>query len=221
MQYAFKPSLAGSRLGPAILVFSLLLLFQVAAQAGGKDTASSLLRKLPTTIFDNTSLPLSEDDKEQLLDKGYAGAWVVVKANPDFLAMSLPDSLDGEVMVRLFRNGDSRLVVLGATTESTCAAELWSISPKGGLTPEHGPEAPPSSDFFRSGISLPTDISMTTRLCFDGETLEIKPLFWNKKGPVHLNVHFRVLCHWDGTNFTRKEIIPIETKPTGEARKTP
>lgn len=193
----------------AVALLLLVLLVPEPAAAKGQETAASLFRQLPTTIFDNTAQPLSEDGKEQLLDQGYAGEWVIVHAEPDAMEISLPSSLDGEVMIRLYRGKQGGVIALGANSGGTCAAELWAYDRKGALLPDAGPEDPPATDFFQAGHPLPPGITLTTRLCLEGRALEMKPLFWDRKGPVEMVVDNRVFYLWDGNAFIRKITTPV------------
>lgn len=190
-------------------MFLILLLAALPAVAKEKETAPSLFRQLPTTIFDNTAQPLSEEGKELLLEQGYAGEWVTIHADPDAMDISLPNSQDGEVMVRLYRAKQGGFIALGANSGGTCAAELWAYDRKGSLLPDPGPEAPPAGDFFQDGRRLPQGVSLTTRLCLEGRALEMKPLFWDRKGPVELAPDNRVFYLWDGSAFVRKITTPV------------
>ncbi len=191
---------------PAAAAFLAAAAFWAYPAAAG-DTAESVFHRLPAGIFENTPEPISEDDKDLLLERGYISNWVVMHKDADSLLMAAMSPLEAEVRVRLFRSSapaGGGVAVLGARTSDSCAAELWRYDAHGGSVPVAGPPEPSLADFFRPGYSLPPGVSPSYRLCLEEDRLEAKPLFWNESGITEVPVCNRVFFFWNGTEFVKQ-----------------
>ena len=179
----------------------------VLAKDTAAITAEEIFRQLPTSIFDNTSEPLSDESKQKLLDNGYTSNWVIVQKTPDTLRMSASSDGTNEVTVLLLRSSPGGVAVLGAKTSDSCAAELWGYNAHGGIVPYTGPQEPSPSEFFSAERGFPPGIMPSYRLCLEDNALEAKPLFWNDEGLADITPDNRVLFVWNGKEFV-KQVIP-------------
>lgn len=194
----------------ALLWGALLVLASHAAAAQSFITAEQLFRQLPTSIFDNTSEPLTEDQKEMLLEKGYTTNWVIISKDADSIFMEAMSVEESTVHIHMFRAPHGGVVAMGARTAETCAAELWEYSGKMGLVPYAGPADPLVADFLPANTKLGPEITPTFRICLEGTKLEAKPLFWGDSGLVEIPGARRVLYSWNGTAFTKSAAVPMD-----------
>lgn len=193
----------------ALLWGAVCLLSSQAISAQGFITAEQLFRQLPTSIFDNTTEPLTEDNKEMLLEKGYTTNWVIIAKDADDIFMEAMSAEEGTVSIHMFRGPHGGVVVMGARTADTCAAELWEYSERMGLVPYAGPADPLVADFLPANTKLSPEITPTFRICLEGEMLEAKPLFWGDSGLIDIPGARRVLYSWNGTAFTKNSSAPL------------
>lgn len=194
----------------ALLWGAMFLFTSQAASAQGFITAEQLFRQLPTSIFDNTSEPLTEDNKEMLLEKGYTTNWVIIAKDADNIFMEAMSAEEGAVNIHMFRGPHGGVVVMGARTADACAAELWEYSERMGLVPYAGPADPLVADFLPTNTKLSPEITPTFRICLEDEMLEAKPLFWGDSGLVDIPGAKRVLYSWNGTAFTKSSSALLE-----------
>ena len=199
------------RVAGTLALFCMLLSFSThSAAKGGNLTAEDALRQLPPSIFENTGEPVSEEEKERLLDRGYSRDWVVVTNHTDSLRLTTINDGRTAVSVQIFHRQNGGVVVLGARSADDCASEIWNYSAGGGLVPAPGPEEPTTEDFFTPGYALPKGVSPAYRICLaeDHPNLEVRPLFWGPDGPVDIHPVNRVLYGWNGSEFI-KNVSPI------------
>ncbi len=52
------------------------------------QTAESIFRGLPASIFGNTVEPITEEAKQKLLEFGYIANWVILESRPLFMRIS-------------------------------------------------------------------------------------------------------------------------------------
>lgn len=194
------------------MVFALLVLqglcFSAVATARAEDRASmgaaALMRLLPTSIFDNTPEPIGQDDLDLLLTRGYIDNWVVAESSRNSLRMTATGDSPGEVLVQVLRASPRTIVILGASSGDTCAAELWEQKPGGGLVPHVAPPGPSAAEFFALTRNVPRNIIASYSLCLEAGMLEAVPRFWNAAGPVDITPDNRVFYIWNGENFVQR-----------------
>ena len=206
-----------SSLAPAFgrsvrMVLALLLLpglcFSAVAAARAEDRASmgaaALMRFLPASIFDNTPEPISQEDLDLLLTRGYIDNWVVAESSRNSLRMTATGDSPGEVLVQVLRASPRTIVILGARSDDTCAAELWEWKPGGGLVPYAAPPGPSAPEFFALTRNVPRNIIASYSLCLEAGMLEAVPRFWNAAGPVDITPDNRIFYIWNGENFVQR-----------------
>lgn len=185
---------------------SLLACGAVFAKELQNIAALDVFRMLPPSIFENTNMPLTEQEKEALLERGFTADWVVVKVREDSVLVKSPGDETEAVTLRLFRAPDGGIAVLGAETADSCAAELWRYGAHGGLFPAFPPEDPKASEYFTQESPMPQGVTPTYRLCLVGELLEAVPLFWNDSGLAQVRPANRVVYAWNGTAFNKSVV---------------
>ncbi len=166
--------------------------------------AAALMRLLPTSIFDNTPEPISQDDLDLLLTRGYIDNWVVAESSRNSLRMTATGDSPGEVLVRVLRAFPRTVIILGASSGDTCAAELWERKPGGGLVPYTAPPGPSAPEFFALTRNVPRNIIASYSLCLEAGMLEAVPRFWNAAGPVDITPDNRIFYIWNGENFVQR-----------------
>lgn len=197
---------------PVRMVLALLALsgvcFSPLAPARAEDRApmgaAALMRLLPTSIFDNTPEPISQDDLDLLLTRGYIDNWVVAESSRNSLRMTATGDSPGEVLVQALRASPRTVIILGARSGDACAAELWEQKPGGGLVPYAAPPGPSASEFFALTRNVPRNIIASYSLCLEAGMLEAVPRFWNAAGPVDITPDNRVFYIWNGENFVQR-----------------
>ena len=189
----------------AILVPSSLLIAP-AARAADKSamSAEDLMRLLPTSIFDNTSAPISQDELDLLLTRGYIDAWVVVENKRDVLRMTATGDSPGEVQLQVLRAAPRSIVILGARSDDACASELWEYRTGGGLVPYAAPPGPSAQDFFALTKTPPRGLIASYSFCLEAGMLEAVPRFWNADGPVDITPDNRIFYIWNGEDFVQR-----------------
>ena len=212
---AFSALMAGWWFRPvflraAIVLWGLCLICADPVLAGEKTLmpAVDLMRMLPTSIFDNTPEPISQDGLDLLLTRGYTDTWVVVENKQDSLRMTAMGDSPGEVQMQVLRVAPRSIIILGARTNDTCAVELWEYKARGGLVPYAGPQDPSASEFFIPPPSLPRGLFFSYSLCLESGMLEAVPRFWNPSGPVDLAPTNRIFYIWNGEDFV-KRVVPV------------
>ncbi len=195
----------------AVLSLSgLCLTYATPARAKEKApmSAADLMRMLPTSIFDNSPEPISQDGLDLLLTHGYNDSWVVVENKQDSLSITAVGDIPGEVQVQVLRVAPRSIIILGARTNDSCAVELWEYKARGGLVPYAGPADPPAPEFFAQAKPLPVGLFSSSSLCLESGMLEAVPRFWNQFGPVDLTPDNRVFYIWNGKDFV-KRVVPV------------
>ena len=189
----------------AILVPSSLLIAP-AARAADKSamSAEDLMRLLPTSIFDNTSAPISQDELDLLLTRGYIDAWVVVENKRDVLRMTATGDSPGEVQLQVLRAAPRSIVILGARSDDACASELWEYKTGGGLVPYAAPPGPSAQEFFALTRTTPRGLIASYSFCLEAGMLEAVPRFWNADGPVNITPDNRIFYIWNGEDFVQR-----------------
>ena len=166
--------------------------------------AAALMRLLPTSIFDNTPEPISQDDLDLLLTRGHIDNWVVAESSRNSLRMTATGDSPGEVLVQVLRASPGTIIILGANSGDACAAELWAQKPGGGLVPYAAPPGPSAPEFFALTRNVPRNIIASYSLCLEAGMLEAVPRFWNAAGPVDIAPDNRVFYIWNGEGFVQR-----------------
>ena len=194
------------------LVVCALMVLGVAVQgafAMQPPTARELFTRLPVTLFENTPEGLSEEEKQELVDKGDSAFWLLEQETADRLVLLSRPFGETRVLVRVFHGAPGQLVVmLGTSGVPVCALELWTLDETGGLVPMQTPDDPDLKTFFRPGTELPTEASPAVLFCARENGLEAHPLFWGPDGLVDFKPHFRVDYAWNDGRFV-KQITPM------------
>lgn len=182
------------------------LLTAPAARAADKSamSAEDLMRMLPTSIFDNTPEPISQDELDLLLTRGYIDAWVVVENKRDVLRMTATGDSPGEVQLQVLRAAPRSIVILGARSDDACASELWEYKAGGGLVPYAAPPGPSAQEFFALTKTTPRGLIASYSFCLEAGMLEAVPRFWNANGPVDITPDNRIFYIWNGENFVQR-----------------
>lgn len=188
-----------------------VFLFAAARPVMGMDTsampATELMRMLPTSIFDNTTEPVSQDSLELLLSQGWINSWIVVENKQDRLRMTATGDSPEEVQVQVLRTAPSGIVILGARTNDSCATELWSYNERGWLMPYSGPQEPAPQEFFASTRHLPRGLVYSCRMCLERGMLEAVPWFWNASDASAITPDNRIFYIWNGREFVQR-VLP-------------
>ena len=206
--FSLAPAFGRSvRMGLAFLILSGVC-FSSAAPARAEDRAPvgavALMRLLPTSIFDNTPEPISQDDLDLLLTRGYTDNWVVAESSRNSLRMTATGDSPGEVLVQVLRASPGTIIILGANSGDACAAELWAQKPGGGLVPYAAPPGPSAPEFFALTRNVPRNIIASYSLCLEAGMIEAVPRFWNAAGPVDITPDNRIFFLWNGEHFVQR-----------------
>ncbi len=148
-----------------------------SVRQAGLLSARQAFALIPTEIFENTSLPLSDGEKIQLAEQGVSAHWSLAEDEPDALRFAPVDG-SAEVRLRLFRS--KRGAVAAFRTEDddgVCLSELWFISLGGHAAPLPLPPEPDPEDFFRPDRDLPGRLSSSCTYCVFDRGLEVLPSF--------------------------------------------
>ena len=208
----------------AAAIMPLLLFAAQPSRAMDTSTmpAEKLMRMLPTSIFDNTTEPLSQDSLELLLSRGYSNSWIVVENNQDRLRILATGDSSAEVQMQVLRTAPNGIIILGARTNDSCATELWSYNARGWLMPYSGPQEPSPQDFFAPEKYLPRGLVYSCRLCLERGMLEAVPWFRNASGS-DITPDNRIFYIWNGKDFIKRVLstadagdLPSPDSSTGQ-----
>lgn len=195
-----------------LCIFSVLVFLPHAVLASA-FTAEFLFREVPADIFENTAMPLTEKNKELLLDQGYCEGWIIKENFADSLVLSSTITNDDEVKVQVFRSNNGGVAVVSAQSGSGCTSELWEFNPKGGLVPYTDMPATDKEDYLAFGRKLPDGLSVADSLCLEKGTVVAIPSFWDDNGSVEVKVDKGVRFLWNGTFFNKVEIPTAGSNP--------
>lgn len=194
----------------AILLMLLILLqgafseARASAQQSGRLSARQAFALIPTEIFENTSLPLSDEEKIHLAEQGVSAHWSLAEDDTDTLRF-VPVDGSAEVSLRLFRS--KRGAVAAFRTEDddgVCLSELWFISSGGHAAPLPLPPEPDPEDFFRPDRDLPGRLSSSCTYCVFDKGLEVLPSFSSDGFPCSLEPDNAVYYLWNGRRFIKR-----------------
>ncbi len=177
---------------------------QALARQSGLLSARQAFALIPTEIFENTSLPLSDEEKFYLADQGVSAHWSLAEDDPDTLRF-VPVDGSSEVCLRLFRS--KRGAVAAFRTEDddgVCLSELWFISSGGHAAPLPLPPEPDPEDFFRPDRDLPGRLSSSCTYCVFDKGLEVLPSFSSDGIPCVLEPDNAVYYIWNGRKFVKR-----------------
>ena len=177
---------------------------QAQARQPGLLSARQAFALIPTEIFENTSLPLSDEEKFHLADQGVSAHWSLAEDDPDTLRF-VPVDGSAEVSLRLFRS--KRGAVAAFRTEDddgVCLSELWFISSGGHAALLPFPPEPDPEDFFRPDRDLPGRLSSSCTYCVFDKGLEVLPSFSSDGFPCVLEPDNAVYYIWNGRNFVKR-----------------
>lgn len=187
------------------------------AMADTNMSAMEIFSRLPVTIFDDTAEGLSDDERNQLVDRGECAYWLVYSESPDHLILLSRPFGETKVTLRVFRGGEHGFVAaIGTSSTPICALELWGLDGAGGLVPVNTPADPPVSDFFDPGYRLPRNLSPAKLFCLTDQGLESRVLFWGQDGLMHILPTREVNYVWKDGIFVKK----ITRVPQAEADST-
>lgn len=202
-------------IGVFLLTMFVCVCAQQEAQAIEVPTARELFAKLPVTIFENTPEGLSEEEKQELVERGDSTFWLLENENSDRLVLLSRPFGETRVLVKVFRGGPHNVVVvLGTSGTPVCALELWELDETGGLVPMQTPDEPDLHEFFRPNRDIPKDASPAVLFCVKDNGLEARPLFWGVDGLVDVQPDFRVEYEWKDGKFVKK-ILPVSPAASG------
>lgn len=205
----------------SVATFSMLAAPEVA-QADTNMSAMEIFSRLPVTIFEDTPEGLSEDERNQLVDRGECAYWLVSSEDQDHLALLSRPFGETKVTLRVFRGGEHGFVAaIGTSSTPICALELWGLDGAGGLVPVNTPPDPPISDFFAPGYRLPRNLSPAKLFCLTDDGLESRPLFWGPDGLMHIVPTRQVNYIWKDGRFTKKiSNTPTAAVPEAQIKST-
>lgn len=190
--------------GVLFFLMLLILLFPLTktALASGPKTALEVFAQLPTTLFENTPEGLSEEEKQQIIDRGESAFWEVEQLSTQVLVLLSRPFGETRVTLRLFGDENATLAAVGTSGDPMCALELWSVDATGGLVPASTPTEPVVSEFIGQK-RLPQGVSPAVLFCLVDEGLEARPLFWAAEGLVDIPISRTVRYVWKNGIFEK------------------
>lgn len=218
------PTLA--RTAFALLALCLVCVTPVHAADVSAMPIAGLMRLLPTSIFDNTDDPISQDALDLLLTRGYTENWIVVENTRDSLRLVAAGDSPGEIQALVLRSDSRGLIILSARADDSCATELWTYNARGGLVPYADPPDPATEEYFDPAKKLPRGLFSSCHMCLEADMLEAVPQFWNAAGPTKLSPDKRIFYLWTGEEFVKKvspasDVRPLPVSPALPAPVSP
>lgn len=180
----------------------MLFLLEKTGFASGPKTALEVFAQLPTTLFENTPEGLSEEEKQQIIDRGESAFWEVEHMSSDVLVLLSRPFGETRVTLHLFGSEDFMLAAVGTSGDPMCALELWTVDATGGLVPASTPTEPAVSEFIGQK-RLPQGVSPAVLFCLVDEGLEARPLFWAADGLVDVPISKTVRYVWKNGTFEK------------------
>ena len=198
-------------LAAAYLLASALLPMPLAHAAERHiPSALDIFRLLPTSVFENTPEGLSDEEKQQLINKGHTSLWRMLPVDTDELKIESMPIAGSEVTIRLFHEQNASVVAVGAESRDGCAVELWRYDAQGRLVPHPLPQEPNIADFFAPDAT-PKGLASSVLFCLSGTVLRAYPLLAGPQGPdptiQPLNA---VFFRWTRAGF-EKAAVPLAT----------
>lgn len=191
--------------GVFFFILSAWILSPATAMADTNMSAMEIFSRLPVTIFEDTPEGLSDDERNQLVDRGECAYWLVSSEGPDHLSLLSRPFGETKVTLRVFRSGEHGFVAaIGTSSTPICALELWGLDSASGLVPVDTPADPPVSDYFDPGYRLPRNLSPAKLFCLTDDGLESRPLFWGPDGLMHIVPTRLVNYVWKDGQFVKK-----------------
>lgn len=195
----------------AFLVMMFTLPLVAWAGQAKSYTAEYFLREIPTTIFDNTEWPISEKEKNFLINPGYCSKWLVSKKTDEFIQISSMSIEKTEVFIRVYhRDNGSGLVVFAVDGSLGCTTEIWEFNPRGGIVPYYDMPEPGINDYFEKSFFVPRSLSYSTTLCLQDKYLHAIPSFWTMSGLVDMPLDKEIFYYWNGNEFVKIITNPVE-----------
>lgn len=202
-----------------LLLLMLMMPMQIVVPAagasashGGPLSARQAFALIPTEIFENTSLPLGDEEKLQLAEQGVSAHWSLAEDDFDTLRF-VPVDGSADVRLRMFRSGRGAVAAFRTEDDDgVCLSELWFISSSGHAAPLPLPPEPDPEDFFRPDRDLPGRLSSSCTYCVFDRGLEVLPSFFSDGFPCSLDPDNAVYYLWNGRKFV-KEVKKIRIEP--------
>ena len=190
-----------------LLIASMVTSEALASQVKNPDqlTAQYFLRSLPAEVFDQTEWPLTENEKNYLVDIGRVKQWFVKESTPDLLVISSATPEKSEMRIKIFRNADNGgVIVVGTDGTLPCMAQFWQFDKYGRVLPLDEEPLVDVSDYFITMSYLPPSISYSATFCLrDDDRVEAVPSFWNISGLLEIPMEKRVFLVWNNSGFEK------------------
>ncbi|SHN70590.1 hypothetical protein [Desulfovibrio litoralis] len=205
MKYILKNSVHLFFICVCLIFLTNLIVFTdtkvvLAEQNNSLPTPRTLFSLLPTGIFENTGVELSEEEQQKLIDNGVSEDWIISQETSNELIIN-ELSADNKVVLHVFNHNQGGVVVaLGAQSGLICALELWRYDAKGKIIPMAVPLEPNKNDLFLPN-ALSAEIDTTIMLCLDHDKIKVKPILWGKDGVVNQKEDFEIHFFWNGNSF--------------------
>ena len=212
-----------------LLISSIVTSEALASQVKSPDqlTAQYFLRSLPAEIFDQTEWPLTENEKNYLVDAGRVKQWFVKESTPDLLVISSATPEKSEMRIKIFRNADNGgVIVVGTDGTLPCMAQFWQFDKYGRVLPLDEEPLVDVSDYFITMSYLPPSISYSATFCLrDDDRVEAVPSFWNISGLLEIPMEKRVFLVWNNSVFEKviefRSILLDSEKVEADAKASP
>lgn len=190
------------------MLLGAILILPRPATATANLSAMEIFSRLPVTLFEDTPEGLSDDERNQLVERGECPYWLVASESADKLVLVSRPFGETRITLNVFRGGEHGFVVaLGTSATPICALELWGLDGAGGLGPIGTPTEPAISEFFNPGYRLPRHLSPVKLFCLTDDGLESRPLFWGPEGLMNIVPDNSIRFIWKDGKFV-KEVSP-------------
>lgn len=191
----------------ALVILCVLSVHLVARAEDAGFSARGMFIGLPTSIFENVSEGLSENDKEEILTRGHSSSWEVVDENQDnMIFASIPDN--NRIGLRIFHNerDGGALAAYGTLDEPVCSLEIWLITTSGHIVPKDTPDEPKIGEFFSRDRQPAKKGRYAVMICLDQDGLFAQPVIWNRNGFAVAKTDRQIRYEWTGKTFDKKII---------------
>lgn len=197
--------------GLCLLLVTGLMMSEASASLSKRPehmTAQYFLRALPAEIFDQTELPLSENEKNYLAEVGHVNQWVIRQNTPDLLIVSSTTPEKNEMRIKVFRDDHGGgMIVVGTESSLPCMAQFWKFDKHGSILPVDEDPLVEVSDYFITMSYLPPSIGFSVTFCLhEDSTVEALPSFWNISGLLDIPMEKRVFLVWKNGDFEKSVV---------------
>ena len=190
------------------LIFLCVLSVHLAARAEDAGfSARGMFIGLPTSIFENVSDGLSENDKEEILMRGHSSTWEIADEDQDSIIFaSIPET--NRIGLRVFHNEQAggAIAAYGTLDEPVCSLEVWLATPSGHIVPGDTPDEPKIGEFFSRDRQPVKKGRYSVMICLDEAGLFAQLVIWNRNGISVAKTDKQIRYEWTGNAFNKKII---------------